>query len=137
MFRASILSLSVLAALSASSVLATAQAQEGPVQATTPATAAQPKNQAVMQAILSEVMQGQTELAELTPSLRLNIDQQVGMMAGLVARINAFGPLQTVTFIGTEHGLEIYEARFEKATMGWALGVNADGKVAMLRWKFR
>lgn len=114
---------------------ATAPASSPPATAAAPSSA-QPRSQALLRGVIGEVVQGKIEFAQMTPMLRVNLMQQLGMLPALTLRLQAFGELQSVTYAGPQQGLDIYDVRFANASMMWGVGM-ADGRIGRLMWRFR
>ncbi|WP_020177405.1 hypothetical protein [Methyloferula stellata] len=143
MFRKTLLSLSALAALTASAFTGSAFADDA--QTVVPGATAtvaiapaamQPKGQAALQGVLDQLLQGKTDFAEIAPMTRLNLLQQQGMIPALTMRLQGFGGLQSVSFAGIQNGTEIYDVRFADASMIWGIVMGQDGRIAHIRWKF-
>lgn len=144
MFRKTVLSLSSLAAVTASLLIPASGAFADDVQTAAPTsvtlapvpTSMQPRGQAALQGVLDQVLQGKTDFAEIAPMTRLNLLQQQGMIPALTLRLQSFGGLQSVSFAGVQNGMEIYDVRFADASMIWGVVLGQDGKIAHIRWKF-
>jgi hypothetical protein len=96
------------------------------------------RSEAALRMLIDNLQKGITDLSRtMLPSLQISLDRQVGLVAGLAARLQSEGALTSVSFVGLERGLEVYHVRFENVAMGWALALNTEGKLTSLCWRFQ
>jgi hypothetical protein len=100
------------------------------------AATSKPKGEAALKSVLDELLQGKSDFAAIAPMTRLNLLQQRGMIPALSMRLQSFGALQTISFAGTQNGMEVYDVRFAEASMVWGVAPGPDGSINHIRWIF-
>lgn len=92
---------------------------------------AHPGTETALRRVIAELAAGNVDFDRIGPELAVHLKPQVGATQALLARC---GALESVAFTGSsEHGWDIYVARFRNATLEWRIVLGTDGKITGLR----
>lgn len=109
-----------------------ATAARAPAQAPAPARApmatapANAQSETTLRAIITGAQSGAIDYGLLTDTLAVRVREQEAQMTPL---IQGFGALQSVTFIGSQEGADLFAVRFANAATEWFIGFDDAGKV--------
>ena len=105
-----------------------------PVQATpaAPPTPANPRSEELLRTLIGSAQSGAMDYALMTDDLAAKFREQATTTIPL---ITGFGAIQAVDFVGARQGADLYVVTFEHQATQWLIGVNADGKVALLLFR--
>lgn len=112
----------IMTALAAAALLAgSAQAQTAPQEG---------RYQAALERMIIETAQGRCPADIMADQLLAACTQQIAAMS---TGLQSLGPIQTITFLGSEERpdgrLERYAVKFTGGTtLNWGIGAEADGK---------
>jgi D-alanyl-D-alanine-carboxypeptidase/D-alanyl-D-alanine-endopeptidase len=89
---------------------------------------AAPGSEAATRRVIDQMQRKQVDYEQFTPDFAALARQNAGPTEGLMA---SFGALRSVTFKGVgPGGADIYELKFDNATVDWRISLAADGKIA-------
>jgi D-alanyl-D-alanine-carboxypeptidase/D-alanyl-D-alanine-endopeptidase len=90
--------------------------------------AAAPGSEAATRRLVAQLQKGQLDYDQFTPDFAVMVR---GLEKRSVAAIASFGALQSLAFKGVgPGGADIYELKFDSATVDWRILMASDGKIA-------
>ena len=109
----------------------TASVPAAPALGAAPAPA-DARSEATLRAIIAGAQAGALDYTLLTDDLAGKVREQE---AALTPLIRSFGAVQTVEFVGSQEGADLFGVIFANAPTQWVIGFNAEGKVAALLFR--
>lgn len=107
-----------------------------PAQAQTAATPSDPTKVAATEAMLkttvAAMQAGAPNYSDMTPDLAEKVRAQA---ANLLPVFQQLGALQTITYLGTEDGAELFAVVFANAPTQWIMALNDEGKIAVVLFR--
>ncbi|WP_439572552.1 MerR family transcriptional regulator [Phreatobacter sp.] len=89
-----------------------------------------PGGEALLRRIVEDQRRGEPDYDAMTPALASLVRQQLAIIVAELGRRGATGEIR---FKGVgEHGMDIYEVRFERGATEWGLGLAPDGRISGL-----
>ncbi len=79
--------------------------------------------------VIAELKSGNPKYEQMEPMLRIVVRRQI---AAWGARLQALGPLQSVSFEGEQDGADVYEVKFANGSTAWMIGIAPNGNIAAL-----
>ncbi len=110
--------------------------QSRPAQAAPAVPAAQaPLNaaaEATLRTLIASAQAGTMDYSVMTDDLASKVREQEAQLTPL---IQGFGAVQAVDFTGSQNGADLFAVTFANAATEWMIGLDADGKVAVLLFR--
>lgn len=106
-----------------------AEAEPAPPAAREPLRAAA---EPTLRTIIASAQAGAMDYSAMTEDLASKVREQEGQVTPL---IQSFGALQSVEFVGSQNGADLFAVTFAEAATQWVIGFNEDGKVAALLFR--
>ena len=88
--------------------------------------------EATLRTIIASTQAGAMDYSVMTEDLASKVREQEAQVTPL---IQGFGALQSVEFVGSENGADLFAVTFAEAATQWIIGFNDDGKVAALLFR--
>jgi len=129
MKRARLLAVAFLAGVAAITAGQAALAQGNPPGATRPEAGAE---EARLRQLIDEFTRGAVDLDAMEPDLRRAVEPVAGQTGAL---LRGLGALKSVTPLGTQSGLSVFRASFERGALIFGLRVAPSGKLAALVYR--
>lgn len=85
-----------------------------------------------LRSIIASAQAGAMDYSAMTEDLASKVREQEGQVTPL---IQSFGALQSVEFVGSQNGADLFAVTFAEAATQWVIGFNEDGKVAALLFR--
>ncbi|WP_343790374.1 hypothetical protein [Brevundimonas kwangchunensis] len=104
-------------------------APAAPARATTPAN---PQAEATLRKIIADATAGAMDYTIMTETLADQVRPQEAQVTPL---IQSFGALQSVEFVGSQEGADLFNVRFANAATQWFIGFDDAGKVDALLFR--
>lgn len=112
-------------------------AREGQAAAAEPAAPAarEPLNAAAeptLRTLIASAQAGAMDYSVMTEDLASKVREQEAQVTPL---IQGFGDLQSIEFVGSQNGADLFAVTFAEAATQWIIGFNESGKVAALLFR--
>ncbi|OGN41891.1 MAG: hypothetical protein A2623_05990 [Caulobacterales bacterium RIFCSPHIGHO2_01_FULL_70_19] len=110
------------------------EGQAAEAEAAAPA-AREPLNAAAeptLRTIIASAQAGAMDYSVMTEDLASKVREQEAQVTPL---IQGFGDLQSVEFVGSQNGADLFAVTFAEAATQWIIGFNEAGKVAALLFR--
>lgn len=104
-------------------------ATPAPARATAPAN---PQSEATIRKIISDAAAGTMDYSIMTDTLAAQVRPQEAQVRPI---IQSFGALQSVEFVGSQEGADLFLVQFANAATQWIIGFDDAGKVDALLFR--
>ena len=85
-----------------------------------------------LRTLITSAQAGAMDYSVMTEDLASKVREQEAQVTPL---IQGFGELQTIEFVGSQDGADLFAVNFAEAATQWVIGFNDDGKVAALLFR--
>lgn len=110
-------------------------AREGQAPAPAMTAVREPLNGAAeetLRRIIASAQAGAMDYSVMTDDLGAKVREQEAQVTPL---IRGFGALQSIEFVGSQNGADLFAVTFAEVATQWIIGFNEDGKVAALLFR--
>jgi hypothetical protein len=85
-----------------------------------------------LRTLIASAQAGAMDYSLMTEDLASKVREQEAQVTPL---IQGFGAVQTIDFVGSQNGADLFAVAFANAATEWIIGFNADGEVAALLFR--
>ena len=88
-----------------------------------------PKTEAILRKAIQDLQQGKPDLDSMEPGLQQAVKEQSTHTADIYRHL---GSLQTLKYIGTRDGADMYRAVYQNAAVTYTIRLSPSGKISVL-----
>jgi len=110
----------------------------GPAVRTAPSQApvsperANEASEETLRTLIAELQAGEPDYSRMTDAIATAVREQSAAMRPV---IDGFGELVMLDFVGSQNGIDVFNATFANAATQWLIGINPEGKVSALLFR--
>ncbi len=106
--------------------------QAAPAQPELSPEMANDASEETLRALIAELQAGEPDYGRMTDPIATAVREQSAAMRPV---IDGFGPLVSVSFLGSRDGIDAFDVIFANASTRWMIGINPEGKVSALLFR--
>jgi hypothetical protein len=88
-----------------------------------------PKTEAILRKTIQDLQQGKPDFVTMEPELQNAVKDQAQHTADIYRHL---GALQSLKYIGTQGGNDMYRAVYQNAPVTYAIRLSPSGKISLL-----
>jgi len=88
-----------------------------------------PKTEAILRKTIQDLQEGKPDFSTMEPELQKAIKEQAQHTADIYRHL---GALQSLRYIGTQSGNDIYRAVYQNAAVTYTIRLSSSGKISLL-----
>jgi len=103
-----------------------------PPQAPVSPERANEASEETLRGLIAELQAGEPDYSRMTDPIATAVREQSAAMRPV---IDGFGALVTLDFVGSQNGIDVFNATFANAATQWLIGINPEGKISALLFR--